>query len=214
MAWLKAQVNVQNAQKAAKQQARAHQKHASQSDFCYHQRGARPLMLSAVTGSMPTVLQCLLRCLYRVLLVAITTDRAHAEIHFDDFASGEGRSLVGDARVSGKVLRITRARAEQSGAFWFREKQSVLLGFDTTFQFQLTNQDRLFFRGADGFAFVLQNSGPEALGGLGSAGGFGVADSIGTPSHAGIPWAVAVFFGTYRNEEEADPSSNYIGDTR
>ena len=27
-----------------------------------------------------------------------------------------------------------------------------------------------------GFAFVLQNSGPEALGGHGSAGGFAVAD--------------------------------------
>jgi Legume lectin domain len=144
-------------------------------------------------------------------LVAIATDRAHAEIHFDDFASSEGLSQVGDARVSGKVLRITRARAEQSGAFWFREKQSVLSGFDTTFQFQLTKQDRLFYRGADGFAFVVQNSGPEALGGMGSAGGFGVADSIGTPPHAGIPWAVAVFFDTYRNEEEADPSSNYIG---
>jgi len=38
------------------------------------------------------------------LLVAIATDRAHAQIHFDDFASSEGLSLVGDARVSGKVL--------------------------------------------------------------------------------------------------------------
>ena len=121
---------------------------------------------------------------------------------------------MGDARVSGKVLRITPAKAEEAGAFWFREKQSVGSGFDTTFQFQLTHQDRLFFHGADGFAFVLQDSGLEALGGMGSAGGFGVADSIGTPSHTGIPWAVAVFFGTYRNEEEADPSSNYIGDTR
>ena len=137
------------------------------------------------------------------LFVAIATDRAHAQIHFDDFASSEGLSLVGDARVSGKVLRITPARAEKSGASWFREKQSVGSGFDTTFQFQLTHQDWLFFHGADGFAFVLQNSGPEALGGMGSAGGFGVADSIGTPFHTGIPWAVAVFFDTYRNKEEA-----------
>ena len=141
----------------------------------------------------------------------MATDRAHAQIHFDDFTSSEGLSLVGDARVSGKVLRITPAKAEEAGAFWFREKQSVGSGFDTTFQFQLTHQDRLFFHGADGFAFVLQDSGLEALGGMGSAGGFGVADSIGTPSHTGIPWAVAVFFDTYRNKEEADPSSNYIG---
>jgi hypothetical protein len=144
-------------------------------------------------------------------LVAIGTDRVHAQIYFADFTSSEGLSLVGDARVSGKVLRITRAKAEKSGAFWFRDKQSALSGFETTFQFQLTHQDRLSYRGADGFAFVLQNSGPDALGGMGSAAGFGVSDSGGIPPHAGIPWAVAVFFDTYRNKEEGDPSSNYIG---
>ena len=143
-------------------------------------------------------------------LVAIATDRAHAQIHFDDFSSGEGLSLVGDARVSDKVLRITRTRAAISGAFWFREKQSVQSGFETTFQFQLTHQNQFSpWRGTDGFAFVLQNSGPDAMGGLGSALGFGVGDS--TWPHAGIPWAVAVFFDTYRNKEEGDPSSNYIG---
>ena len=71
------------------------------------------------------------------MFVAIATDRALAQIHFDDFASSEELSLVGDARVSGKVLRITPAKAEEAGAFWFREKQSVGSGFDTTFQFQL-----------------------------------------------------------------------------
>lgn len=77
--------------------------------------------------------------------------------------------------------------------------------------FRLTHQNRFSsWRGTDGFAFVLQNSGPDALGGLGSALGFGVSDST-WPPHAGIPWAVAVFFDTYRNKEEGDPSSNYIG---
>ena len=81
-------------------------------------------------------------------------------------------------------------------------------GFETTFQFQLTRQDPLF-HGTDGFAFVLQNSGPAALGGRGSAGGFGVSDPT-NPSHSGIPWSIAVFFDTCRNPEEGDPSSNYI----
>ena len=144
-------------------------------------------------------------------LIPIATDPAHAQIHFDDFASSDQLSLVGDARVSGTVLRIAPARGDKAGAFWFRDKQFVGSGFETTFRFQLTHQDRLFYRGADGFAFVLQNSGPDALGGRGSAAGFGVSDSIGTPPHAGIPWAVAVFFDTYQNKEEGDPSSNYIG---
>ncbi|HKS96347.1 MAG TPA: L-type lectin-domain containing protein [Terriglobia bacterium] len=134
-----------------------------------------------------------------------------AQIQFRDFASVGNLSLVGDARVAGGALRITRAKGDKAGAFWVRDKQSVGKGFDTTFQFQLRHQDRIFYRGADGFAFVVQNSGPDALGGMGSAAGFGVSDSIGTPPHDGIPWAVAVFFDTYRNKEEDDPSSNYIG---
>lgn len=63
--------------------------------------------------------------------------------------------------------------------------------------------------GADGFAFVIQNSGPGALGGRGSAGGFGVADSQNA-NHPGIPWSVAVFFDTWQNVDEDDPSANYI----
>lgn len=153
--------------------------------------------------------RCRLACI-ALFLVAIVANRADAQIRFDDFASTEGLSLVGDARVSGKVLRLTPARAEKSGAFWFRDKQSVRSGFETTFQFQLTRQNRFSqWRGTDGFAFVLQNSGPDALGGMGSALGFGVGDS--TWPHPGIPWAVSVFFDTYRNKEEGDPSSNYIG---
>ena len=141
------------------------------------------------------------------LSIAITVDAA--AIRFDDFASVEGLSLVGDATAAGNVLRLTRAKPDKSGACWLREKLPVRSGFETTFQFQLTHQDRLFFHGADGFAFVLQNSGPEALGGIGSAGGFGVNDPT-YPDHAGIPWAVVIFFDTFRNSEEKDPSGNSI----
>ncbi len=131
-----------------------------------------------------------------------------AAIHFDNFAGIQELNLVGDARLSGDVLRLTPARRNQTGAAWYREKQPVQSGFETTFQFQLTHEARLL-GGADGFAFVLQNSGPEALGGRGSAGGFGVADPD-NPHHPGIPWSVAVFFDTWRNSDEGDPSANYI----
>ncbi|MBV9498157.1 MAG: hypothetical protein JO138_02170 [Acidobacteriaceae bacterium] len=132
-----------------------------------------------------------------------------AAIRFEDFGSSQGLSLVGDAAVSGKTLRLTRAKGDRSGAAWFREKQSVASGFETTFQFQLTRQGGLG-HGADGFAFVLQNSGPEALGGRGSAGGFAVDDQTYDHKDAAIPWSIAVFFDTYRNPEEGDPSANYI----
>jgi hypothetical protein len=135
-------------------------------------------------------------------------DRAPGAIRFEDFASTQTLSLIGNAAVSGKILRLTPARRNQAGAVWFRDKQPVRSGFETTFQFQLTQQDWLF-HGTDGFAFVLQNSGPSALGGRGMAGGFGVSDPT-NPPHPGIPWCIAVFFDTLRNPQEGDPSSNYI----
>ncbi|MBV8553569.1 MAG: hypothetical protein JOY54_19900 [Acidobacteriaceae bacterium] len=147
-----------------------------------------------------------LACLTLVLSGA---GRAPAAILYEDFASIGGLSLVGDAAVSGKVLRLTPAKRDRSGAVWLVEKQPVASGFETTFQFQLTHQGGLG-HGADGFAFVLQNSGPEALGGRGSAGGFAVSDPDYHHREKAIPWSVAIFFDTYRNEEEGDPSANYI----
>jgi hypothetical protein len=144
-----------------------------------------------------------------LILVLSGAGTAPAAIRFEDFASIRGLSLVGDATVSGAALRLTPAKGDRSGAVWFREKQSVASGFETTFQFQLTHQGGLG-HGADGFAFVLQNSGPEAIGGLGSAGGFAVADRDYHHKGTAIPWSIAVFFDTYRNKEEGDPSANYI----
>jgi hypothetical protein len=125
-----------------------------------------------------------------LLCIAIAANVA--AIRFDDFASVEGLSLVGDAMVADNVLRITRAKPNKAGAAWVREKQPVGSGFDTMFQFQLTQQGGLG-HGADGFAFVLQNSGPKALGGRGSAGGFAVADRDYHHKDKAIPWSVAVF---------------------
>jgi hypothetical protein len=126
---------------------------------------------------------------------------------FPDFASSDGLSLVGSAEKTGKVLRLTRAAEQTAGAAWAREKQAVGNGFETTFQFQITGQGGLG-HGADGFAFVLQNSGPSAIAGRGGAGGFALGDGFGSRNSPGIPNSIAVFFDTYRNEGE--PSANYI----
>jgi hypothetical protein len=135
--------------------------------------------------------------------------KGSAAIRFEDFASVRGLILVGDAAVTGKLLRLTPAKGDRSGAAWLRDKQPVGSGFETTFQFQLTHTGGLG-HGADGFAFALQNSGPEALGGRGSAGGFAVSDPSYRHRETAIPWSIAVFFDTYRNQEEGDPSANYV----
>ncbi len=133
---------------------------------------------------------------------------APCAIRFSDFSSADGLELLRDAKISSNVLRLTPASESHSGAAWYREKQSIGGGFRTSFQFQLTETGGLG-KGADGFAFVIQNSGARAIGGRGSAGGFAVA-SRENGSRPGIPWSFSVFFDTFKNREEGDPSDNYV----
>lgn len=116
---------------------------------------------------------------------------------------------MGSASLNGTALRLTSAQRNCRGAAWFREKQPIRAGFETTFRFQLTQQGGLG-HGADGFAFVLQNSGPDALGGNGSGGGFAIQGPGKRRERTAIPWSIAVFFDTFRNRELGDPSDNYI----
>ena len=142
------------------------------------------------------------------LLVGGATASLSAPVRFANFVSASGLERVGAAAIHGGVLRLTPAKRYKTGAAWLREKQSILSHFETTFQFQLSHPAWLL-GGADGFAFVMQNSGPQVLGGRGSAGGFGLEGS-NEPHHRGIPWSIAIFFDTWQNNEEGDPSANYI----
>ena len=135
---------------------------------------------------------------------------AQTPFQFTDFQSTRDLALVKDARRAGKVLRLTPAENIKSGAAWFPDKLLLAPGFETTFQFRLTDQDRAHFGGADGFAFVLQTLGPSAIAGRGSSGGFAMADGRLNPRTRGIPRSLAVFFDTHRNKEDEDPSGNYI----
>lgn len=128
---------------------------------------------------------------------------------FTDFSSTAGLRLAGSAKAADRVLRLTPAERDQAGAVWFERKQIVSAGFETAFQFQLTDRGGIG-PGADGLAFVLQNSGPEALGGRGSAGGFALADPGVYGKGAGIPQSIAIFFDTFRNRETHDGSDNFI----
>lgn len=128
---------------------------------------------------------------------------------YANFDSTGGLVLLRAAERSGNKLRLTPAVEQDVGAAWFAEKQAVANGFETSFAFQLTQQGGLG-RGADGFAFVLQNIGPAAIAGRGSAGGFALGDGRGYRKSPGIPSSIAVFFDTYQNRDAGDPSGNYI----
>src|SRR5215471_10966817 len=106
-----------------------------------------------------------------LLLLLLSALPAAAQPNFHDSTSTDGLRFAGAAHLNSNALRLTDAKRHHAGAVWFERKQAVTGGFDTTFQFQVTAYGGLG-HGADGFAFVLQNSSPQALGGRDSAGGF------------------------------------------
>ncbi len=127
---------------------------------------------------------------------------------FETFPSAEGLQLRQDASVGGNVLRLTPANTNTVGAAWFSQRVPVRNGFTTTFRFQLTEQGGLG-RGADGLALVLQNVGTDAIGGRGGSGGFGLGGR-GHANEQAIPQSIAVFFDTFKNAEDGDPSDNSL----
>jgi hypothetical protein len=148
-----------------------------------------------------------------VLACVLVGCTLHAEklrqFSFSDFSSTSGLNLVASTKKVNNRLRLTAAREQTNGGAWYFHKQPVASGFDTEFRFQLTEQGGLG-NGADGLAFVLQSSGPSAIAGRGSSGGFALGDGQGNKHSQGIPNSIAVFFDTFRNDEAKDPSANYV----
>jgi hypothetical protein len=119
--------------------------------------------------------------------------------------------FVKEARREGDVIRLTPPLKYKAGAAWAKSAVSVNVAFETRFRFRLTEAADNIYGGADGFAFVIQTLGPNALAGRGASGGFSVGRGPNNPSTKGIPRSLAIFFDTFKNEEEQDPSGNSIG---
>lgn len=123
----------------------------------------------------------------------------------------ESLQLVKDARREGQIIHLTPSRKYQSGAAWAKLPVALGSAFETTFRFRLSKPADNPYGGADGFAFVIQTLGPKVIAGRGAAGGFSVGRGPNNPSTKGISRSLAVFFDTFENEEERDPSGNSIG---
>ena len=90
---------------------------------------------------------------------------------FHDFSSPAGLILQAYAVPFDGRLRLTTAKSGLGiGGAWLETKQPVKDGFETTFQFQITDKKD---RGADGMAFVIQNGPTPGLGWPGCNLGFG-----------------------------------------
>ncbi|KAL6068640.1 Peptide-N(4)-(N-acetyl-beta-glucosaminyl)asparagine amidase [Balamuthia mandrillaris] len=114
---------------------------------------------------------------------------------------GQQQSLacVGSSFITGNSACLTPAQTGQQGALWRSEPLSLDLilkaGLVCRFAFQIKDGPS-----ADGFAFVMQAVGANALGEGGCQLGYG-----------GIPRSIAVEFDTYQTWDRCeDPDSNHI----
>ena len=117
-----------------------------------------------------------------------------SNISFPGFTSADGLNLVGSAHQENERLALTTftyRETPQRGAAWFAQPVPVQDGFVTAFVFQLEMYS--WFTVGDGFAFVIQNQGPSALG-----------EGIG---YNGIANSVAIEFDTLRQSWLGDPLS-------
>uniref|UniRef100_A0A7S2PFY5 Fibronectin type-III domain-containing protein n=1 Tax=Leptocylindrus danicus TaxID=163516 RepID=A0A7S2PFY5_9STRA len=126
------------------------------------------------------------------------------------YASSNLASSNANGVLCGPALRLTGSSRELIGGAYYPRKVSVEDGFDTHFTFRISNpsqrcnnldnvRTRCRSRGADGFAFLIQNHNVDAIGGGGHNLGYG-----------GIPNSVAIEFDTYYNFDDFDPYENHV----
>jgi hypothetical protein len=114
---------------------------------------------------------------------------------------------AGSALPRDSAMELTSATPFSRGAVWAKEKQDFRTRFSMLVGFRMLKGDNKGEEedipsdpGADGFAVVIQNEGPEALGQYGRGIGYD-----------GIKRSIAVEFDTYHNLPVNDPNGNHIG---
>jgi hypothetical protein len=141
--------------------------------------------------------------------VALAAPTARAlTFEYCDFSNVSTLTINGNASRLMNTLELTRNTLTQAGSA-FRTVPvawNAATSFHTYFTFQLSPNAA----GADGIAFVLQNSlvGAAALGRNGGALGYG-NDSGTPPNIGGIGASVEVEFDTFQNAW--DPNANHVG---
>ena len=122
-----------------------------------------------------------------------------AQFNFTNFSGADGSLLLnGSAAIVGTALRLVPASSFVAGSAYYYQKQHLSLsgGWTTTFQFRITNPTN---GGADGFSFIIQDAGANALGSTG-----------GNIGYTGIPRSLAVEFDTWQNTEIDEPNGNHV----
>jgi len=170
--------------------------------------GVAALYVNGLTNNQPLVATNLGRFVPRTtgdLYLGYDPSVIPAAINYPDFSSTAGLSLVGSAAQNGTVLRLTRATEGQNGSALAMNKQPCAAGFDTRFEFQITNWGSRpgTPSGGDGLMFTVQNVGPT--------------NSSWNPPPNPVNGCVGVLFNTFLNwpgctdYRQCDVSDNSVG---
>ncbi|MBX3358716.1 MAG: hypothetical protein KF745_09830 [Phycisphaeraceae bacterium] len=143
---------------------------------------------------------------------ALSASTANAQFSYPNFSNLSGLNMLGSSLRSGNSLIVAPAQTRVAGAAWYTgAKQNVAGGFDMTVSFRIND---VLGTGADGFAFVIQNSGENVLGGTGGAMGYGSNIYFDGPTPRGIQNSLAVEFDMWNNQNPAgdwaDLDSNHV----
>lgn len=120
--------------------------------------------------------------------------------------------LVDPANGTVYSLVLTPAFPHKTGAFWHTAKAVVGYGFETSFNFRISDKSkncqafseprqRCITRGGDGFAFVIHNS---------EDGEMSIGKTSGGLGYSGIKNGLAVEFDSWYNADSEDPYNNHI----
>jgi sugar lactone lactonase YvrE len=141
----------------------------------------------------------------QMIFLAGTGTPSGASISFANGFAGaaSGLALNGGATIQGTALQLTDGGMnERRSAFY--DTPIGLSSFQTEFDFQLGGKDTPG-TDADGFTFVLQSNGPNALGSSGGGLGYGLP-AIGQ-SGPSITNSVAIKFDLHSNDGEGSSST-------
>ena len=141
-----------------------------------------------------------------VVSVLLLGGIAQGDFIFTDFSSVSDLNLLGDAAQVSNRLCLVPATDAQIGGAWHNTQQTVENGFDTTFDFQISNVGGSPPEGGDGFAFLVQNDNSSALSGAGG-GTIGYGLESGGP---GILNSVAVEFDIHENFGWPDLTADHV----
>ncbi|MFT7619672.1 MAG: hypothetical protein ACI97A_003328 [Planctomycetota bacterium] len=137
-------------------------------------------------------------------MICANSDAQIVNIPSSTFNAGSGMILNGTSAIVGGDLRVSDATLVSRGASYFNTPLEVANGFDTTFDFRVTNVSAI---GGSGFTFIIHNDGvgTAALGGQAHALGYGAVAGVSAISNS-----LAIEFDFFLDALRNDPSNSHV----